>query len=267
MGLGRRTFAAGEVLTSSNVMNYLMDQSIMNFADSTARGSALGTAVAEGMVSYLNNTDSLEVYRTIGTAAPSWQPVAFESYADAKSGLFPIAPSSVVIATGSGTANALGQVSFTGATSVSLNGVFSSNYNSYRVIVSLSAASTSSALAVRFSSGGTIDVTNSYTYAANAVNAAGTTGVSTASAQTYIPLMNLQSGSSGHAGSFDVMAPAIANKTVMIYQGTGLDGASSLFRTLQGAGNSGTNNIHDGIAIVPLAGNITGNIQVFGYND
>jgi hypothetical protein len=39
-----------------------MDQSIMNFADSTARGSALGTAVAEGMVSYLNNTDRLDVY-------------------------------------------------------------------------------------------------------------------------------------------------------------------------------------------------------------
>jgi len=71
VGLGRRTFAPGEVLTSSNVMNYLMDQSVMNFAGSAARGSAIGTAVSEGMVSYLNDTNALEVYRTSGTVV-SW---------------------------------------------------------------------------------------------------------------------------------------------------------------------------------------------------
>jgi hypothetical protein len=38
-----------------------MDQSVMTFADSASRGSAIGTAT-EGMVSYLNNTNSLELY-------------------------------------------------------------------------------------------------------------------------------------------------------------------------------------------------------------
>jgi hypothetical protein len=61
-GLGRRTFAAGEVLTASNVMNFLQDQAVMNFADDGARGSAIGTAVSEGMVSYLADTNLLEVY-------------------------------------------------------------------------------------------------------------------------------------------------------------------------------------------------------------
>jgi hypothetical protein len=61
-GLGRRTFAPGEVLTASNVMNYLQDQAVMNFADDGARGSALGTAVAEGMVSYLNDTNEIQAY-------------------------------------------------------------------------------------------------------------------------------------------------------------------------------------------------------------
>jgi hypothetical protein len=60
-------------------MNYLMDQSVMNFAGTAARGSAIGTAVAEGMVSYLNDTDRLEVYRAIGTATPGWNPVLFSS--------------------------------------------------------------------------------------------------------------------------------------------------------------------------------------------
>jgi hypothetical protein len=51
----------------------------MNFAGTAARGSAIGTALSEGMVSYMNDTDNLEVYRAIGTAAPGWNPVAFRS--------------------------------------------------------------------------------------------------------------------------------------------------------------------------------------------
>ena len=61
-GSGRRTFAPGEVLTASNVMNYLQDQAVMNFAGTAARGSAIGTAVAEGMVSYLQDTNDVQVY-------------------------------------------------------------------------------------------------------------------------------------------------------------------------------------------------------------
>jgi len=61
-GLGRRTFAAGEVLTAANVMGYLQDQAVMNFAGTAARGSAIGSAVSEGMVSYLADTNSVEVY-------------------------------------------------------------------------------------------------------------------------------------------------------------------------------------------------------------
>lgn len=60
-GLGYKLFTAGEVLTAANVNGYLM-QGVMVFDDSTARSSALGTAVAEGMVSYLKDTDSTEVY-------------------------------------------------------------------------------------------------------------------------------------------------------------------------------------------------------------
>jgi hypothetical protein len=42
-----------------------MDQSVMTFADSAARGSAIGTAT-EGMVTYLEDTDGLELWN--GTA-------------------------------------------------------------------------------------------------------------------------------------------------------------------------------------------------------
>lgn len=61
-GSGRRVFSPGEVLTASNTMNYLMDQAVMSFAGTAARGSAIGTAVSEGMVSYLADTNAIEVY-------------------------------------------------------------------------------------------------------------------------------------------------------------------------------------------------------------
>lgn len=61
-GGGYKTFAPGEVLTAANVQSYLQDQAVMVFGGTAARGSAIGTAVAEGMFSYLSDTDALEFY-------------------------------------------------------------------------------------------------------------------------------------------------------------------------------------------------------------
>jgi hypothetical protein len=63
MGSGYRTFTAGEVLTASNVQNYLQDQAVMVFAGTAARSSAIGTAnFEEGMLTYLTDVDKLQVY-------------------------------------------------------------------------------------------------------------------------------------------------------------------------------------------------------------
>lgn len=79
-GAGFKDFTVGEVLTSADVDNYLMQQSVMRFANAAARGSALGTAVvAEGMTTYLDDVDEFEVYDgsdwrglpVLGTAVPS----------------------------------------------------------------------------------------------------------------------------------------------------------------------------------------------------
>ena len=60
-GLGRKVFAANEVLTAADVNGYLMDQSVMVFADATARTAAIA-APSEGMPSYLIDTSSFEIY-------------------------------------------------------------------------------------------------------------------------------------------------------------------------------------------------------------
>ena len=61
-GAGYKLFATGDVLTASQVNTYLMQQTIMVFASSAARTSALSGVLAEGMFSYLQDTNSTEYY-------------------------------------------------------------------------------------------------------------------------------------------------------------------------------------------------------------
>ena len=61
-GAGYKLFATGDVLTAAQVNTYLMQQTIMVFANSTARTTALSGVLAEGMFSYLQDTNSTEYY-------------------------------------------------------------------------------------------------------------------------------------------------------------------------------------------------------------
>jgi hypothetical protein len=61
-GAGYNLFATGNVLTAAQVNTFLMQQSVMVFASSTARTTALSGVVSEGMVTYLLDTNSLEYY-------------------------------------------------------------------------------------------------------------------------------------------------------------------------------------------------------------
>ena len=59
-GLGRKTWSPGDTLNAADVNGYLMDQSVMVFAGTAARSSAIPTPSA-GMVAYSTAT-SLQVY-------------------------------------------------------------------------------------------------------------------------------------------------------------------------------------------------------------
>jgi hypothetical protein len=61
-GAGYKLFATGDVLTAAQVNTYLNEQTVMVFASSAARTSALSGVLAEGMMSYLQDTNAVEVY-------------------------------------------------------------------------------------------------------------------------------------------------------------------------------------------------------------
>jgi hypothetical protein len=66
---GWKSWAIGEVVEATDFQNYVQDQVVQVYANSGARGSALGTAVTEGMISYLNDTNSVEYYNGSAWAA------------------------------------------------------------------------------------------------------------------------------------------------------------------------------------------------------
>jgi hypothetical protein len=57
----RKEFESFTRLDASDVNTYLMDQTVMTFAGTAARGSAIGTAT-EGMYTHLNDTDTLQYW-------------------------------------------------------------------------------------------------------------------------------------------------------------------------------------------------------------
>tara|TARA_B110000503_G_scaffold141071_1_gene233574 strand:- start:2698 stop:3312 length:615 start_codon:yes stop_codon:yes gene_type:complete len=65
-GAGTNLFVSGAVLTAEQVNNYLMDQSVMRFADTSARDAAFGgggePVLAEGMFAYTDDTNTLWAY-------------------------------------------------------------------------------------------------------------------------------------------------------------------------------------------------------------
>lgn len=57
----RKVFTAGSVLTASDVNTFLMNQTVMTYASSAARGSAAGT-VTEGMLTWLEDVNKYQYY-------------------------------------------------------------------------------------------------------------------------------------------------------------------------------------------------------------
>ena len=61
-GAGYKLFNTGDVLLASEVNTYLQQQVTMVFADAAARTTALSGVLAEGMMSYLQDTNTVAVY-------------------------------------------------------------------------------------------------------------------------------------------------------------------------------------------------------------
>lgn len=80
-GAGAKLFVSGDVLTAAQVNTFLMDQTIMRFATTTARDAAFGGAgeptLAEGMFAYID-ADNTTYFYTGG----AWQALGITNDSD-----------------------------------------------------------------------------------------------------------------------------------------------------------------------------------------
>jgi hypothetical protein len=124
-GAGFKTFTAGDILSASDTNTYLMQQTVMNFATTAARGSAFPSPY-EGLTTYIANTNSLEIYN--GSA---WVAVGNSTY-----GWISYTPSLTNISLGNGSVdfaysqigarvNVRGRLTFGSTTSISGSATFS----------------------------------------------------------------------------------------------------------------------------------------------
>ena len=97
---------------------------------------------------------------------------ATQSYAAAQPGMKMVVPTSVAVGSGSGSVDTNGAVTFSGASSVSLNDCFSSTYQNYKIVMNLSAA-TSNDVQMRLRVSSTDAATN-YNRRGLCVDSAGT---------------------------------------------------------------------------------------------
>jgi len=181
------------------------------------------------------------------------------------SGLIPVVPTSIVVATGTAAVNTLGVVTYTGATSLSLNGVFNSEYKNYKVILNTDAASIAAVVNFKLRSAGTDYSAANYSRMATTTNAAGATASFASSGGTQWTIGAISNVSNTGAGEFILTNPFTSFRKTLDGSFSGYSGANPA--SFYGGGYVNTTSTYDGITYYPSAGNITGTIQIFGYND
>lgn len=263
-GAGWHDFVPGEVLTAANVQDYLQDQAVMKFASAAARAAALPSP-SQGMMSFLNDTGVVETYYAAwnATTNPGGKTAGAGWYAtDRNDGLVNIVPPTVAVSGGSATANSLGLVTFTGVTSLSLNNVFSSTYKSYKVIVNYSVSVNNQLVWLRYRTTND-DTSANYTFAGFSSDLAGL-GNWFGTAQTRFPLIYGSNVNSSATAHIDLTNPNDALATSAAIHCT------SFTNSPYGAGHFGVHNTttqFTGMTLIVDSGNMTGTVQVFGYNN
>jgi hypothetical protein len=182
-----------------------------------------------------------------------------------RAGLAKIVPSSVAVGSGTGSANALGTVTFSGCSSVSLNDVFSTNYDTYSIISTLTGSTTNAYLQLRLRVSGTDASGSDYVWGFMATNSGGTsfTLASGASATTG----NITRPSTTDSTvSLNIANPFLAKKTIWSGTTSYNDGATVAPAVAVGGAHSLTTS-YTGFSLIAASGTITGTVLILGYNN
>jgi hypothetical protein len=179
----------------------------------------------------------------------------------AATGLTLLTPTSIAATGGSGSISTNGVVSFTSASAISLNGVFSSTYENYRVLFKGSLATGSQNLNLRLRVGGSNNTTSNHFY--YGVTGGGITVTSFGSSSQSEILLGTTSTVDPDFFVLDFMNPQLSSRATVLV-GNYVYSGNGTIRNLYAAQSQLIS--FDGFSIYPASSTISGTISVYGYN-
>jgi hypothetical protein len=186
---------------------------------------------------------------------------ATQSYADNTPGIKMIVPASVSVGSGSGSVATQGTVTFSSASSISINNCFSSAYDRYVINVDCDSASANIDVLFRLRVSGSDAATN-YSYAGAGYRASGTGFNPVSTSATYVDIGRGGASYVCHS-TFQAVDPFNAVPTVLLGQYGSKDSASTFINNF-GAYHSDSTS-YTGFTIYPNTGTISGSVRVYGY--
>jgi hypothetical protein len=221
-----------------------------------------GTSVT-GLTALAVN-DVVEIFAyTAFTVANAYTKAESDSLVGAAPGLKLLVPTSVAVGSGSGSVGTNGTVTFTGASSVSLNGVFSTTYENYMIQLFYKNTVGQSYTALRYRVAGADD-TNSVYDSRTTYMASSSIGVTD---QPNLTSQRISYGdNNGNYHTINISRPFIADKTYIKVASTNSNGANETYaEDYFGVFQNATS--FTGFTIFPAANNLTGTIRVYGFKE
>lgn len=178
-------------------------------------------------------------------------------------GLSPAIPTT--IANSGGTATLSGNtVTFTGVTSVSLNGCFTSAAENYFMVTNYTRSTTGGNVTLRMRAAGVDASTGIYDYALYYMYfGGGGTGATVAAAQTSAAFTGLQ-GTGAVGISAQILKPQLTQRTQITY-GANTEDNSSFRSTLMGGITVVSTSSYDGFTLTSSTATMTGTVSVYAY--
>jgi hypothetical protein len=160
----------------------------------------------------------------------------------------------------------VGQNVFSSSNLVTLDGIFTSTFSHYRVLVQITNSTANCSVLLRMRSGGSTNANSQYTwggfisFSGSSILAATTSG-GTATSWVVTELDTAFFPNTPFA--VEMMSPQASQRTTVFASGFTPVNPQPYYRHLGGSMSVTTS--YDGMALVPSAGNISGTVTVYGY--
>jgi hypothetical protein len=233
---GKKTFVAGEVLLAQDVNDYLMDQSVMNFATSAARASAIPTPT-EGMTSYISTTGTASIPQIETYTGSAWQ-----------------TPYGLTL---------IANVSATAAASIIVDNVFTSTYTNYKVVFTGTSSTPGSLFGVLRAAGADIGGSGYFNGGVTVQFSTGGVTGRAGNGETFMYFTQTSGSDLLSSVSFDLINPQGTSRKG--FGGFAFRGDS--FGAYIANGETNFTTSATGIKIYPSNGTLTGTVQIYGYRN